>query len=101
MVSYEKDTGAILHWSGGYSGTIDYSINNYLNFNTLENTGNMDNNAAYFSNQTFRIGAKTCLLYTSLKKRVEDAGAQFIAITPPPYMADTPEKDAALSLIHI
>ena len=38
-----------------------------------------------------------------LKKRVEDAGAQFIAITPPPYMADTPEKDAAryLSLIHI
>lgn len=30
-----------------------------------------------------------------LKKRVEDAGAQFIAITPPPYMADTPEKDAA------
>ena len=35
MVSYEKDTGAILNWSGGYSGTIDYSINNYLNFNTL------------------------------------------------------------------
>lgn len=30
-----------------------------------------------------------------LKKRVEDTGAQFIAITPPPYMADTPEKDAA------
>lgn len=30
-----------------------------------------------------------------LKKRVEDSGAQFIAITPPPYMADTPEKDAA------
>lgn len=30
-----------------------------------------------------------------LKKRVEDAGAQFIAVTPPLYMADTPEKDAA------
>ena len=68
MVSYEKDTGAILNWSGGYSGTIDYSINNYLNFNTLENTGNMDNNAAYFSNQTFRIGAKT------VKVRVYYAG---------------------------
>lgn len=26
---------------------------------------------------------------------MEDSGAQFIAITPPPYMADTPEKDAA------
>ena len=68
MVSYEKDKGAILNWSGGYSGTIDSSIKNYLNFNTLENTGNMDNNAAYFSNQTFRIGAKT------VKVRVYYAG---------------------------
>lgn len=30
-----------------------------------------------------------------LKRRVEAAGAQFIAITPPLYMADAPEKDAA------
>ena len=59
MVSYEKDKGAILNWSGGYSGTIDSSIKNYLNFNTLETTGNMNTTAAYFSNQTFRIGAKT------------------------------------------
>lgn len=30
-----------------------------------------------------------------LKQRVEEAGAKFIVITPPLYMADTPEKDAA------
>lgn len=30
-----------------------------------------------------------------LKTRVEASGARFIAVTPPLYMADTPEKDAA------
>ena len=59
MVSYEKDKGAILNWSGGYSGTIDSSKNNYLSYEKLSSTPNMDNNAAYFSSQTFRIGAKT------------------------------------------
>ena len=52
MVSYEKDTGAILNWSGGYSGTIDFSKNKYLNYDTLNATGKMDTADAYFSNQT-------------------------------------------------
>ena len=59
MVSYEKDKGAILNWAGGYSGTIDSSKENYLRYEKLSSTPNMDNNAAYFSHQTFRIGAKT------------------------------------------
>ena len=69
MVSYEKDRGAILNWSGGYSGTIDSSKENYLNFNTLSSTGNMNNTAAYYSNQVFRIGAKT------VKVRIYYAGS--------------------------
>lgn len=68
MVSYEKDKGAILNWSGGYSGTIDFSKNNYLSYEKLSSTHNMDTAAAYFSNQTFRIGAKT------VKVRVYYAG---------------------------
>ena len=59
MVSYEKDKGAILNWAGGYSGTTDLSQNTYLNYDTLKSTGNMDTCKAYFSSQTFRIGAKT------------------------------------------
>lgn len=39
--------------------------------------------------QAFKTGMER------LKQRVEKAGAEFIAITPPLYMADTPEKDAA------
>ena len=58
MVSYEKDRGVIFNWNGGYSGTIAFSRDNFLNYNTLQSTGNMDTNAAYFSNQTFRIGSK-------------------------------------------
>lgn len=59
MVSYEKDKGAILNWSGGYSGTLDFSIKYYLNYNTLKATKQMNTPNAYFSSQTFRIGAKT------------------------------------------
>ncbi len=58
MVSYEKDYGVIFNWNGGYSGTIAFSRDKFLNYNTLLSTGNMDNNKAYFSNQTFRIGSK-------------------------------------------
>ncbi|MGN8707547.1 hypothetical protein ACTNE0_12180 [Bacillota bacterium HCP3S3_E9] len=56
MVSYEKDDGVIFNWNGGYSGTIEFSKNSFLNYDTLNRTGNIDKNTAYFSNQTFRIG---------------------------------------------
>ena len=69
MVSYEKDYGVIFNWNGGYSGTIAFSKEKFLNYNKLQNTGNMDTNAAYFSNQTFRIGSK------EVKVRVYYAGA--------------------------
>lgn len=58
MVSYEKDDGVIFNWNGGYSGTIAFSKDYFLNYDTLNRTGNINNNAAYFSNQTFRIGSK-------------------------------------------
>lgn len=69
MVSYEKDYGVIFNWNGGYSGTIAFSKDKFLNYNTLQNTGNMDTNAAYFLNQTFRIGSK------EVKVRIYYAGA--------------------------
>lgn len=58
MVSYEKDDGVIFNWNGGYSGTIAFSKEHFLNYQTLLNSGNMNNEKAYFSNQTFRIGSK-------------------------------------------
>ena len=58
MVSYEKDYGVIFNWNGGYSGTIAFSKDKFLNYDTLNRTGNIDKNTAYFSNQTFRIGSK-------------------------------------------
>lgn len=58
MVSYEKDYGVIFNWNGGYSGTIAFSKRDFLNYDTLNRTGNIDTNQAYFSNQTFRIGSK-------------------------------------------
>ena len=69
MVSYEKDCGVIFNWNGGYSGTIAFSRDKFLNYGTLQSTGNMNTNAAYFSNQTFRIGSK------EVKVRVYYAGA--------------------------
>ena len=69
MVSYEKDDGVIFNWNGGYSGTIAFSKKYFLNYDTLKNTGHMDTNAAYFSNQTFRIGSK------EVKVRIYYAGA--------------------------
>lgn len=69
MVSYEKDYGVIFNWNGGYSGTIAFSRDNFLNYTTLYNTKKMDTNEAYFSNQTFRIGSK------EVKVRVYYAGA--------------------------
>lgn len=69
MVSYEKDDGVIFNWNGGYSGTIAFSKENFLNYQTLLNSGNMNNEKAYFSNQTFRIGSK------EVKVRIYYAGA--------------------------
>lgn len=69
MVSYEKDYGVIFNWNGGYSGTIAFSRDNFLNYDTLKNTEKMDTNEAYFSDQTFRIGSK------EVKVRVYYAGA--------------------------
>lgn len=78
MVSYEKDDGVIFNWNGGYSGTIEFSKNSFLNYDTLNRTGNIDKNTAYFSNQTFRIGSKevTVRIYyagaTPFKKALEN-----------------------------
>lgn len=78
MVSYEKDDGVIFNWNGGYSGTIEFSKNSFLNYDTLNRTGNIDKNTAYFSNQTFRIGQKevTVRIYyagaTPFKKALEN-----------------------------
>lgn len=78
MVSYEKDYGVIFNWNGGYSGTIAFSKDYFLNYDTLNRTGNINNNAAYFSNQTFRIGSKkvTVRIYyagaTPFKKALEN-----------------------------
>ncbi len=78
MVSYEKDYGVIFNWNGGYSGTITFSKKNFLNYDKLNRTGNIDTNQAYFSNQTFRIGSKevTVRIYyagaTPFKKALEN-----------------------------
>ena len=69
MVSYEKDYGVIFNWNGGYSGTIAFSKKQFLKYETLNRTGNIDTNQAYFSNQTFRIGSK------EVKARIYYAGA--------------------------
>ena len=69
MVSYEKDYGVIFNWNGGYSGTIAFSKDKFLKYETLKSTGRIDTNQAYFSNQTFRIGSK------EVKVRVYYAGA--------------------------
>lgn len=77
-VSYEKDYGVIFNWNGGYSGTIAFSKRDFLNYYTLNRTGNIDTNQAYFSNQTFRIGSKevTVRIYyagaTPFKKALEN-----------------------------
>ena len=68
VVSYEKNKGVIFTWSGGtddisarptYDGyltekLLKYLKDGYKNINYL----NMDNNKAYFSNQTFNINGK-------------------------------------------
>ncbi len=58
-VSYEKDRGIIFNWEGGYAGDASGAVAGYLNYETLNNTGNMNNNKAYYSNRTLRIGTKT------------------------------------------
>ena len=66
MVSYDKNLGVIFTWSGGidvavrptYNGKLDETLTTlkkgYMNINDL----NMNNNKAYFSNQTFNIDGK-------------------------------------------
>lgn len=83
MVSYEKDYGVIFNWNGGYSGTIAFSKDKFLNYNTLQSTGNMDTKAVYFSNQTFRIGSK------EVKVRIYYAGE--------PHLKSEPSADSISS----
>lgn len=61
-VSYEKDRGIIFNWEGGYAGDASGSVANFLNYDTLSKTGNMNNNKAYYSRQDLRIGTKTVLV---------------------------------------
>ena len=58
MVSYEKDRGVIFNWAGGYSGTIAFSKEQFLNYNTVKDLKDNNTNKAYFSDQKFRIGSK-------------------------------------------
>lgn len=58
-VSYEKDRGVIFNWEGGYAGDASASIAGFLNYQTLEHTGNMNNAQAYYSYQGLRIGTRT------------------------------------------
>lgn len=58
-VSYEKDRGVIFNWEGGYAGDASGSVANFLNYDTLSKTGNMNNANAYYSSQKLRIGTKS------------------------------------------
>ena len=58
-VSYEKDRGIIFNWEGGYAGDASASILKYLNYETLEGTGHMNTEQAYYSGLELRIGTKT------------------------------------------
>ena len=58
-VSYEKDRGVIFNWKGGYAGDASGSVANFLNYDKLLSTGNMNNEHAYYSSQKMRIGTRT------------------------------------------
>lgn len=68
-VSYEKDRGVIFNWEGGYAGDASASINKYMNYATLLQTGHMNTEQAYYSGLELRIGTKT------VKVRVFYAGS--------------------------
>ena len=57
--SYEKDRGVIFNWEGGYAGDASASINKYMNYATLFQTGHMNTEQAYYSGLELRIGTKT------------------------------------------
>ena len=58
-VSYEKDRGVIFNWEGGYAGDASASINKFMNYATLFQTGHMNTEQAYYSGLELRIGTKT------------------------------------------
>ena len=87
-VSYDKDKGAIFNWSGGsgggsgqqtYTGNLDGTISTLKTaFNSRENI-NMQNNEAFFSNQTFVVnGTKiTARVYYADSKVFKEALASY------------------------
>lgn len=96
VVSYEKNKGVIFTWSGGtedaaarptYDGNLDKTLGTlqtgYKNINDL----NMNNNKAFFSNQTFYINGEryTTRVYYADSAAFKDA---LIGYTPKPASYD-------------
>lgn len=66
-VSYDKNKGVIFTWSGGtedaaarptYKGDFDTTLKTLKDGYNLLSNANMNNNKAYYSNQTFKIDGK-------------------------------------------
>ena len=67
VVSYDKNKGVIFTWSGGtedaaarptYKGEFDRTLKTLKDGYNLLSNANMNNNKAYYSNQTFKIDGK-------------------------------------------
>lgn len=91
VVSYEKNKGVIFTWSGGgdvavrptYNGKLDTTLNTLKEGYKRIGDANMNNNKAFFSNQTFYINGEryTTRVYYADSAAFKDA---LIGYTPKP-----------------
>lgn len=95
VVSYEKNKGVIFTWSGGgdvavrptYNGKLDTTLNTLKEGYKRIGDANMNNNKAFFSNQTFYINGEryTTRVYYADSSAFKDA---LIGYTPKPASYD-------------
>ena len=95
VVSYEKNKGVIFTWSGGgdvavrptYNGKLDTTLNTLKEVYKRIGDANMNNNKAFFSNQTFYINGEryTTRVYYADSSAFKDA---LIGYTPKPASYD-------------
>lgn len=95
VVSYEKNKGVIFTWSGGgdvavrptYNGKLDTTLNTLKEGYKRIGDANMNNNKAFFSNQTFYINGEryTTRVYYADSAAFKDA---LIGYTPKPASYD-------------
>ena len=95
VVSYDKNKGVIFTWSGGidvavrptYNGKLDTTLNTLKEGYKRIGDANMNNNKAFFSNQTFYINGEryTTRVYYADSAAFKDA---LIGYTPKPASYD-------------